>query len=65
MNQIAAPLDEETVASPCINICTMNAVTDLCNGCQRSLEEIASWSMYDPAEKRAVLALLPGRKPTK
>jgi predicted Fe-S protein YdhL (DUF1289 family) len=65
MNQAASDLVEENVASPCINVCTMNEVTGLCNGCLRTLDEIASWSVYDAAEKRAVLAQLPARKMSK
>ena len=40
----------------------MDAASGYCEGCLRSLEEIASWSEYSAAEKRAVLALLPARK---
>jgi predicted Fe-S protein YdhL (DUF1289 family) len=52
------------VASPCINVCKMNEVTGFCEGCRRTLEEIACWSIYDPDEKRAVLARLPARSGT-
>jgi len=55
---------EEEVASPCINVCRMDAASGYCEGCRRSLDEIASWSSYTAAEKRAVLALLPARKQT-
>jgi len=62
MSQAARAIDEEVVASPCINVCKMNPATGLCEGCLRSLDEIASWSAYNPAQKRAVLALLPARE---
>ena len=52
----------EEVASPCVNVCRMDAASGYCEGCRRSLEEIAAWSVYTPAEKRAVLALLPARR---
>ena len=59
----AALLEQEAeVASPCINVCRMDAASGYCEGCRRSLDEIACWSIYTPAEKRAVLALLPARK---
>ena len=51
---------EAEVASPCINVCRMDA-SGYCEGCRRTLEEIACWSAYSAAEKRAVLALLPER----
>jgi predicted Fe-S protein YdhL (DUF1289 family) len=50
------------VASPCIDVCRMNAQTGFCDGCLRTIDEIASWSVYDDDEKRAVLARLDSRK---
>jgi uncharacterized protein len=40
--------------SPCVNICRMNEATGLCEGCLRTLDEIACWSLLDDAEKSAV-----------
>ena len=45
---------EGPVPSPCICVCTMDAVTGLCIGCYRTLDEIAGWSGMDDAQKRAV-----------
>jgi uncharacterized protein len=42
------------VPSPCISVCRMDAVSGLCEGCFRSLDEIAGWSMMNDEEKRAV-----------
>jgi predicted Fe-S protein YdhL (DUF1289 family) len=64
MSASALSAQEEEVASPCINVCRMNDASGHCEGCRRSLDEIACWSTYTPAEKRAVLALLPARKPS-
>ena len=64
MTQIMNCIDTRDIASPCVNICKMSAMTGFCEGCQRSIDEIASWSVYSAAEKRAVLALLPARKQT-
>jgi len=52
----------DEVASPCINVCRMNPDTALCEGCLRTLDEIAVWSGLSPDEKRAVLARLPARR---
>ncbi|HZE11973.1 MAG TPA: DUF1289 domain-containing protein [Burkholderiales bacterium] len=40
----------------------MNSDTGLCEGCLRTLGEIAAWSGLTPDEKRAVLAKLPARR---
>ena len=42
------------VPSPCISVCVMDERTGLCTGCQRTLDEIAAWSVLDDAERRAV-----------
>ena len=33
-----------TVLSPCISVCRMNAQTQWCEGCYRTLDEIGAWS---------------------
>jgi predicted Fe-S protein YdhL (DUF1289 family) len=40
----------------------MNAATGLCEGCWRTLEEIAAWSRLSDDEKRAVLARVAARR---
>ena len=47
--------------SPCINVCRMDAATGWCVGCQRTLQEIATWSSLSDADKRAVWQALPTR----
>ena len=42
------------VPSPCISVCQMNPATDLCSGCYRTVEEIASWSRLDDPQRLAV-----------
>ena len=44
------------VASPCINLCQMDAASGLCRGCLRTIDEIVNWSGADDAFKRAVWA---------
>ena len=44
----------EDVPSPCVSICRMDASTGLCEGCFRTLNEIAAWSTMGDAAKRAV-----------
>jgi predicted Fe-S protein YdhL (DUF1289 family) len=43
------------VPSPCINVCRMDARTGWCEGCLRTLDEIAAWSALDDDGKRAVI----------
>ncbi|CAM2191294.1 DUF1289 domain-containing protein [Paraburkholderia sp. A1RI_3L] len=46
--------DRTPVPSPCINVCKMSAATGWCEGCLRTIDEIAGWSSLDDAAKRAV-----------
>lgn len=50
------------VPSPCINVCKMDARSGLCEGCARTLDEIAAWSVMDDAQKQAVWDQLPQRR---
>lgn len=40
--------------SPCIKICVIGA-DGRCEGCYRSRHEIARWSSYTDAERRAIM----------
>jgi predicted Fe-S protein YdhL (DUF1289 family) len=52
----------EEVPSPCNNICRMNSDTGYCEGCFRTLDEIAGWSSATRVERLAVLAKLDARR---
>jgi uncharacterized protein len=47
--------------SPCIKVCVIDPASGVCDGCHRSLAEIAGWSRYPGAERRRIMALLPAR----
>ncbi|MGH1507076.1 DUF1289 domain-containing protein [Ralstonia solanacearum] len=49
------------VASPCINVCRMDAARGLCVGCMRTLDEIAAWSALPDAARITIWRQLPGR----
>jgi predicted Fe-S protein YdhL (DUF1289 family) len=59
---IAAVVPGNDVPSPCVSVCRMNEATRLCEGCFRTLDEIACWSGYSREEKLAVRAKLDARK---
>ncbi|MCB2059302.1 MAG: DUF1289 domain-containing protein [Novosphingobium sp.] len=48
--------------SPCISVCRIDQRTGWCEGCRRTLSEIADWPMLSAREKRAILARLDERK---
>ncbi len=49
------------VASPCVNICRMLR-DGTCEGCRRTLGEIAEWSLATDDRRRAILARI-GTRP--
>ena len=51
------PRPEDLIASPCVGVCTVDRVRNLCIGCLRTLPEIGAWRVMTLAEKRAVVAL--------
>ena len=50
------------VASPCINVCRMDAASGLCEGCLRTIDEIAAWGTMGDDDKRAVWQRLEQRR---
>jgi uncharacterized protein len=50
------------VASPCINVCTLDVLGRQCLGCYRTLDEIATWGTMREDDKARVVAMLPARK---
>ncbi len=60
--QRQAPAPIAGVPSPCNSICRMDEATAWCQGCARTLPEIAAWAGLDDEGKRQVWALLPERR---
>jgi predicted Fe-S protein YdhL (DUF1289 family) len=47
--------------SPCKSVCRIDDRFGWCIGCKRTRAEIKAWSTASEAEKRDILARLPGR----
>jgi len=43
-----------TPDAPCIAICSTSQGDAVCKGCGRRFDEVQDWTVYTPAEKRAV-----------
>lgn len=48
MTQVSRP------SSPCVQICRLTPEGDLCEGCGRTLNEIARWARMNASEQEAV-----------
>lgn len=51
-----------SIPSPCINVCRMDPQGRFCEGCFRSLAEIAAWSRADDSERLRILAAVAERR---
>lgn len=49
------------IRTPCILVCLIDADSGLCQGCRRTLDEIAQWAVLDDATRDKVMAELPSR----
>lgn len=50
------------IESPCVKICVVHPEARICVGCHRTVDEIARWTSMSPAERRAIIEALPGRR---
>ena len=50
----AGALGDGPVPSPCISVCRMDPATQLCEGCLRTLDEIAAWGLAPEDARRAI-----------
>lgn len=50
-----------TIASPCMQVCTLDASGTYCLGCLRTAAEIAAWASLADAQRAQVIAALPER----
>jgi uncharacterized protein len=52
----------DPVPSPCTQVCRIDPRNGWCEGCVRSLDEIAAWSAMSDDDKRAVWNALATRR---
>ena len=43
------------VESPCIAVCKIDYESGYCVGCNRTIEEITNWSIYNDSQKKKIL----------
>lgn len=66
LQELSALPAGEPVPSPCNAVCRVSEATGLCEGCLRTLDEIAAWGGLDDTGKRTVwqrLAVRAGEEP--
>lgn len=54
--------DAARVPSPCISVCRIEPSSGLCEGCLRTLDEIAQWGAMNDQARREVLHAIDARR---
>jgi hypothetical protein len=49
------------IETPCIKVCVLDPASGLCQGCGRSLDEIARWGTMSGEERQSIMGELKGR----
>ncbi|MGA9083193.1 MAG: DUF1289 domain-containing protein [Pseudolabrys sp.] len=49
------------IETPCVKICTLDALMGLCLGCGRTVDEITRWATMSATERTQVMRELPSR----
>jgi predicted Fe-S protein YdhL (DUF1289 family) len=55
-------LSDQQVASPCIGVCRIDPISGWCEGCARSLDEIAIWPSANDDQRSEILARIATRR---
>jgi uncharacterized protein len=50
------------IPSPCVKVCVMDPGRGICVGCYRTLDEIAHWGEFTPAQRHLVWARIAERR---
>jgi uncharacterized protein len=58
----SSPASPAPIESPCVQVCIIDGISELCVGCHRTLAEIASWSSLTDDERAAIMRALPARR---
>ena len=51
----------EPISSPCVNVCSIDPDDGYCEGCRRSLDEIARWTTMAATERDRIMGELKNR----
>ena len=46
--------------SPCINNCKLNEITNICEGCGRTIKEIMEWTFMTDEERKEIMKRVGG-----
>ena len=54
--------ERRRIESPCIGVCVIDERSGLCEGCLRTLDEVALWGSSSPEQRDAILQRVARRR---
>ena len=54
-------MNQLSFESPCINNCKLNEITNICEGCGRTIKEIMQWTFMTNEERKKIMKRVGGR----
>ena len=45
-----------SISTPCVNVCVLDPLSEICIGCGRTADEIAAWTAMSEADRSALIA---------
>jgi len=62
MTSVVRTANAPLVPSPCTDVCRIDPDSGWCEGCFRTIDEIAAWGALDDRARREVWKRLPARR---
>ncbi len=54
-------MDKIKFESPCINNCKLNEISNICDGCGRTIKEIMQWTIMSDEERKEIMIRIEGK----
>ncbi|MBG56537.1 MAG: DUF1289 domain-containing protein [Deltaproteobacteria bacterium] len=54
-------MDHLNLLSPCTNNCKLNQITNICDGCGRTIKEIMQWKFMTDEERELIMKRVGGK----
>ena len=51
-------MNQKNFESPCINNCKLNEISNICEGCGRTMKEIIHWTFMTCEERKKIMKRL-------
>jgi predicted Fe-S protein YdhL (DUF1289 family) len=51
-------MNQKNFESPCINNCKLNEISNICEGCGRTIKEIMQWTLMTVEERKEIMKRL-------